>query len=227
MDEELLEVLHRYRARAKGYPPERPRPDIDVAGLKEFHLAAFSELFEGTRSDDYLLANRYWTCIYLCPYTDCDCHKLRVAFFDDKAKPGSGDTVGSVLLDLGGAEGVEIAKMAAECGAPEHLIREPDLREPDTDERMHPATRLARTMSRVSDVARGREQPLGEREHVAVGEQNACSSLMARACSARRCAASFVSTISIDRLAKAASSVPDADRSWQNLPRQPKIQELT
>jgi hypothetical protein len=71
-----------------------------------------------------LAGDRYWTGIYLCPYTDCDCHQLRVAFFDDKAKPGSGDTVGSVLLDLGGAEGFEIVEMAAECGAPEHLIRE-------------------------------------------------------------------------------------------------------
>jgi len=125
MDEELLEVLHRYRARANGHAPEQPRTDIDVVGLEEFHLAAFDDLFEDTRSDDYLLAgNRYWTCIYLCPYTDCDCHKLRVAFFDDKAKPGSGDTVGSVLLDLDGAKGVEIVEIAAECGAPDHLIRE-------------------------------------------------------------------------------------------------------
>jgi SEC-C motif len=125
MDEELLEALHRYRARAKGYPPERPRTDIELEGREKYHLMAFEELFEGTRSDDYLLAgNRYWTCIYLCPYTECDCHTLRVAFFDDKAKPGSGDTVGSVLLELGGAEGFEIVEMAAECGAPTHLIRE-------------------------------------------------------------------------------------------------------
>jgi len=124
MDEELLETLHRFRARAKGYPLEQPRTNIDVEGL-EFHLTAFEELFEGSRSDDYLLAgNRYWTCIFLCRYTDCDCHKLRVAFFDDKAKPGSGDTVGSVLLDLGGAEGFAIVEMVAECGAPTHLIRE-------------------------------------------------------------------------------------------------------
>lgn len=125
MDEELLEVLHRFQARAKGYPPEQPRTDIDVVGLEELHLVGFDELFAGTRSDDYLLAgNRYWTCVYLCPYADCDCHKLRVAFFDDRAKPGSGDTVGSVLLDLGGAEGFEIVEIVAECGAPDHLIRE-------------------------------------------------------------------------------------------------------
>jgi hypothetical protein len=52
MDAELLEVLHRYRARAEGHAPEQARTDIDVVGLQEFHLAAFDELFEGTRSDD-------------------------------------------------------------------------------------------------------------------------------------------------------------------------------
>lgn len=30
MDGELLELLHRYRARAKGYPLERPRNNIDL-----------------------------------------------------------------------------------------------------------------------------------------------------------------------------------------------------
>jgi len=75
---------------------EQPRTDIDVASLEEFHLAAFDDLFAGARDDDYLLAgHRYWACIYLCPYADCDCHKVRVAFFADNAKPGSGDTVGS------------------------------------------------------------------------------------------------------------------------------------
>jgi len=123
MDEELLEVLHRYRARAKGYPPEQPAPDIDLGAVEEFHLTGFEELFEGTRSDEYLLGgSRYSTCIYLCPYADCDCHQLRVAFFDDEAEPGSGDTVGSVLIDLGGTDGFQLVKMEAECGAPEHLI---------------------------------------------------------------------------------------------------------
>jgi hypothetical protein len=125
MDEDVLEVLHRHRARAKGHAPEQPRTDINAAELAELDFVAFDDLFAGTRSDDYLLAgDRYWTCIYLCPYADCDCHRLRVAFFDDKAKPGSGDTVGSVLLDLGGAEGFKIVRMMAECGAPEHLIQE-------------------------------------------------------------------------------------------------------
>jgi hypothetical protein len=125
MDEELLEVLHRYRARAKGDAPERPRTDIDVASLEEVHLAAFDDLFEGTRADDYVLAGkRYWTCVYLCPYADCDCHKVRVAFFADDATPGSGDTIGSVLLGLGGAEGSELVEVTAECGAPDHVIRE-------------------------------------------------------------------------------------------------------
>lgn len=123
MGEELLEVLHRYRARAKGYPPEQPRTDIDLDAVEEIHLAAFDDLFDGVRSDEYLLGGRrYWTCIYLCSDADCDCHQLRVAFFDDEAEPESGDTVGSVLLDLGGAEGFKTVKMAAECGAPEHLV---------------------------------------------------------------------------------------------------------
>jgi len=125
MDEELLEVLHRYRARSKGYPPEQPRKNIDLDAVEEVHLTAFDELFEGTRSDEYLLGgSRYWTAISLCPYADCDCRQLRVAFFDDQADPESGDTVGSVLLDLGGTEGVKLVKMEAECGAPEHLIRD-------------------------------------------------------------------------------------------------------
>jgi len=125
MDEELLEVLHRYRARATGGEPERPRTDIDVASIEEFHLAAFGDLFAGTRADEYLLAGkRYWTCIYLCLYADCACHEVRVAFFDDDATPGSGDTVGSVLLGLGRAEGSEIVEVTAECGAPDHVIRE-------------------------------------------------------------------------------------------------------
>ena len=34
MDEELLEVLHRYRARVTGGAPEGPRTDIDVASLE-------------------------------------------------------------------------------------------------------------------------------------------------------------------------------------------------
>jgi hypothetical protein len=100
MDDELLEVLHRYRARATGHEPERPRTDIDITG------------------------KRYWTCIYLCPYPDCDCHKVRVAFFPDDAAPGSGDTVGSVLLGLGGAEDSLIVEVTAECGAPDRVIRE-------------------------------------------------------------------------------------------------------
>ena len=121
IDGELLDVLYRFLARAKGYPPERRAADIDLDAVEEGHLAGFDELFEGVRPDEYLLGGRrYWTCIYLCPYADCDCHELRVAFFDDEAE--SGDTVGSVLLDLGAAEGYKILETAAECGAPEHLI---------------------------------------------------------------------------------------------------------
>jgi hypothetical protein len=125
LDEELLEVLHRYRARVRGEAPEGPRTDIDVASVEDLSLAAFDDLIGGARHDDYVLAGkRYWTCIYLCPYPGCDCHEVRVAFFDDEATPGSGDTVGSALLRLGGAAGFEIIDVAAECGAPGHVIRE-------------------------------------------------------------------------------------------------------
>lgn len=125
MGEELLEVLHRYRARAKGYPPEQPRTDIDLDAVEEIHLAAFDDLFEGVRSDEYLLGGRrYWTCVFLCPYADCDCHQLRVVFFDDEAEQESSETVGSVLLDLGGTEGFKLVRTEAECGAPEHLVRD-------------------------------------------------------------------------------------------------------
>lgn len=124
MDEELLEVLHRYRARVTGGAPEGPRTDIDVASLEEFHLAPFDDLFAGTRADDYLLGGkRYWTCVYLCPYADCDCHEARITFFDEES-PDSGDTVGSVLLRIGGAEDCKIVEIAAECGAPDRIIRD-------------------------------------------------------------------------------------------------------
>ena len=123
MDGELLDVLHRFRARAKGYPPERPRADMDLDSVEEGHLAAFDELFEGARSDEYLIGDhRYWTGVYLCPDAECDCHQVRVAFFDEAGE--SGQTVGSVLLDLGGAGGISVIETAAECGAPPRLIRE-------------------------------------------------------------------------------------------------------
>ena len=96
---------------------------IELDVVEKIHLAKFDELFKGIRSDEYLLAgHRYWTCIYLCPDPGCDCHQARVAFLDDATE--SCDTVGSVLLDLGGAGGFKIVEMAAECGAPNHLIGE-------------------------------------------------------------------------------------------------------
>lgn len=123
MDGEALDVLHRFMARAKGYPPERPRTDIDLDTVEQGHFSAFDELFEGVRTDDYLLGGRrYRTCLYLCPYPDCDCHLARVAFFDDEED--SGDTVGSVLIDLSGSSGYRTEETAAECGAPEHLIND-------------------------------------------------------------------------------------------------------
>lgn len=55
---ELLEVLHRYRARAKGYRAEGPRTDIDLDELEKYRLAAVDDLLEGTRSDEYILCDR-------------------------------------------------------------------------------------------------------------------------------------------------------------------------
>ena len=91
--------------------------------MEEYHLAAVDELLDGTRSDDYLLANRrYWACIYLCPTPGCDCHEARVVFFDDDAE--SGDAVGSVLLEFGGADGFNVLEMASECGPSDRLIKD-------------------------------------------------------------------------------------------------------
>ncbi len=122
MDVELLEVLHRYRARAKGYPPERPRHDIDLDEVEQYHLAAVDDLLDGTRSDEYVLGDRrYWAAMYLCPTPWCDCHEARVVFFDDEAE--SGDAVGSVLLNLSGPIGFRIVEKDAEC-EPKKLLEE-------------------------------------------------------------------------------------------------------
>jgi len=121
MNEELLELLHRFRAQAKGYPPERPRRNIDLDAVEKYHLATIEELLEGTRSEEYILGDRrYWVGIYLCPTPGCNCHEARVVFFDNDAE--SGDAVGSVLLDISGAGGFKIQKMTAES-APEHLLK--------------------------------------------------------------------------------------------------------
>ena len=123
MNGELLEVLHRFRTRAKGYPPEGRAADIDLDAVEEYHLAAFDDLVVGARSDDYLLAGRrYWAGLFLCPYADCDCHKVRIVFFDEAEE--TGDDAGTLLLNIGGANGFEIEEMKADHGAPEHLIRD-------------------------------------------------------------------------------------------------------
>ena len=123
MNGELLEVLHRFRTRAKGYPPEGRAADIDLDAVEEYHLAAFDDLVVGARSDDYLLAGRrYWAGLFLCPYADCDCHKVRIVFFDEAEE--TGDDAGTLLLNIGGANGFEIEEMKADQGAPEHLIRD-------------------------------------------------------------------------------------------------------
>jgi hypothetical protein len=73
LDEELLEVLHRFRVLSKGLRPEGPRTDVDLDELEKYHLAAVDDLLEGTRPDDYVLGDRrYWACTYICPTPGCE-----------------------------------------------------------------------------------------------------------------------------------------------------------
>ncbi|MEE9383007.1 MAG: hypothetical protein V3V08_06285 [Nannocystaceae bacterium] len=53
IDGDLLEVLHRFGARAKGCRIEGPRTDIELDELEKYHLAVVDDLLEGTRSDEY------------------------------------------------------------------------------------------------------------------------------------------------------------------------------
>ena len=123
MNGELLEVLHRYRARAKGYPPELKAADIDLDAVEGYHLVPFVDLVEGARSDDYLLSGRrYWAGLFICPYPDCDCHQVRIVFFDEAEE--TGDATGTLLLDIGRASGFGIEEMRADQGVPEHLIKD-------------------------------------------------------------------------------------------------------
>ena len=122
MDGELLEVLHRFRARAKGYPPEGPRTDIDLDEVEKYHLAAVDDLLEGTRADDYVFdGHRCWAALFLCPTPWCDCHEARIVFFDEEAE--SGDDIGSLLLDLSGPTSFNVVEWKAEPEA-EHLLRD-------------------------------------------------------------------------------------------------------
>lgn len=124
-DEDMLELLYRFLARAKGYPPQQPSKDLDLDELEARHLAAFDELFDGVRFDEYIVGGgRYWTSVYLCPAPGCDCHEARVVFFDDAADPEAGEAVGSMLLDLRGAEGFKVVSEDAESRAQEPLLRE-------------------------------------------------------------------------------------------------------
>lgn len=120
---ELLDLLHRFRARLSGSAVEKPSIDIDLDCVETGHLAAFSDLFDCVREDEYLLnGRRYWTCIYLCPDPNCDCHEARIVFFDDADDSGAG--VGWVYLDIGGPVGIHIMEVSAERGAAEDLIKE-------------------------------------------------------------------------------------------------------
>lgn len=121
-DEELLEVLHRYRAKAKGYPPEGPRKDIDLDYVEQYHLADVHDLLDGTRPDDYILDDRlYWTTMFLCPIPWCDCHEVRVVFFKDE--PELVGPAGSVLLDISGPGGFRVKEKTAE-GAAKKVIED-------------------------------------------------------------------------------------------------------
>lgn len=123
MDGDLLDLLHRFLARAKGYPQEQPSTNIDLDVVEGDHLVGLDELFEGVRSDEYLLANhRHWAGLFLCPMPGCDCREAHVVFFDEETE--SGDAVGSVLLDLGGNEGFEVQRTSPECGAPDDVVRQ-------------------------------------------------------------------------------------------------------
>jgi hypothetical protein len=120
---ELLDLLHRFRARLSGSAVEQPSKDIDLDYVEAGHLAPFNELFDCVRDDEFLLdGKRYWTCIYFCPDPNCDCHEARVVFFDDADDSGKG--VGWVFLDISGPVGIHILEMSAERGAPENLIKE-------------------------------------------------------------------------------------------------------
>jgi hypothetical protein len=109
LDGALLEVLHRFRTRGKGEPPEGPADDIDLDAVAADHLIGVDELLEGIRSDEYLVdGHRYWISLFLCPDPGCDCHEALLVFFDDELEVGEGDDVGAVRLDFGGAAGVRV-----------------------------------------------------------------------------------------------------------------------
>jgi hypothetical protein len=120
---ELLDLLHCFRARLRGCEVEQPSEAIDLDCLEAGHLVPFDELFDCVRYDEFLLdGRRYRSCIYLCSNPGCDCHEVRVVFFDDADDSGNG--VGWVYLDISGPVGIHILEMSAERGAPEDLIRE-------------------------------------------------------------------------------------------------------
>jgi hypothetical protein len=69
LDGELLDLLYRFWARAKGQRPEEQAKDIDLDEVEKFHFVFFDEFFDGVRPDEYFVAgHRYWMGLYLCPY---------------------------------------------------------------------------------------------------------------------------------------------------------------
>ncbi len=171
VDGELLEALHRYRARAKGYRPEGPGTDIHLDELETYHLAEVGELLDGTRSDEYVVGDRrFWAGVFVCPIPGCDCHEARIEFFDD-AKD-SGDAAGSVLLDISGASSIKVKKMAVECG-PEDLLKDLWGRL----NRRHDVGRFLRhRQAQVKEVGRTLWEPIPEPARAAprVGRNDPC-----------------------------------------------------
>ncbi len=128
LDGELLDAFYRYWTGGKGFFFEEPRGKIDIHAVEEYHLAYVEDLIDGVRPDEYILGGRrYWYSLYLCPRADCDCHRSEIAFFEEDLPPGASNpegAVGTVRLDLRGAEGFKLETMAAEPGVPAHLVRE-------------------------------------------------------------------------------------------------------
>lgn len=128
LDGEVLDAFYRYWTGVKGFFFEQPRAKIDIHAVEEYHLAYLEDLIDGVRPDEYILGGRrYWYSLYLCPRADCDCRRSEIVFFEEDVPPGAPNpqgAVGTVRLDLRGAEGFKLETMAAEPGVPAHLIRE-------------------------------------------------------------------------------------------------------
>jgi hypothetical protein len=128
LDGEVLDAFYRYFTGVKGFFFEEPRAKIDIPEVEAYHLAYVDDLIDGVRPDEYILGGRrYWYSLYLCPRVDCDCRRSEIVFFEEDVPPEAPNpegAVGSLRLDLSGAEGFKLETMKAEPGVPVHLIRE-------------------------------------------------------------------------------------------------------